>query len=193
MEKGKLAQYPFNGLIWDGHRAEGRRSEFGGAAWPSSQPSFGNISKSRPRSPQPQVHKRTATVRSCARLTAELLCDIDRCLQIGVSSARVTFRKIRGVACHLHRRSPALGQGGPARSQRRGPGHRSRRRDPSPAPQAAASPGARCPRLEEDQAGSYTCAISDAVPSFRSHIKSTSFLLRQQDLPAEQAARTMFS
>lgn len=35
-----------------------------------------------------------------------------------------------------------------------------------------------------------TLDVSKTVPSFRSHIKSASFLLRQQDLPTKQAAGT---
>lgn len=61
------------------------------------------------------------------------------------------------------------------------------------APGLPAWPGSEFPQLEEDHSFSLppnTLDISKAVPSFRSHIKSASFLLRQRDLPAKQAAGT---
>ena len=57
------------------------------------------------------------------------------------------------------------------------------------------APGQRHPVTEEDHGPlpPNTLRVSKAVPSFRSHIKSTSFLLRRQDLPTKQASGTHVS
>lgn len=118
------------------------------------------------------------------------------------TSSACTCHKIQLAAGYLHREMGGRGRTPhPPRSrlqaaQTTDPGVGTPLAGPlplRPAPGLPSWPGSEFPQLEEDHSFSLppnTLDISKAVPSFRSHIKSASFLLRQRDLPAKQAAGT---
>lgn len=125
------------------------------------------------------------------------------CLEKGISSASWTFHKIKNSSMLPLQAEGRAGDGCVPRPSVAGKASHitaqaAQTTDPGAVGTLPSPTGCRLPaRRGVSTAGGgptssapNTLTISNMVPSFRSHIKSASFLLRQQDLPTKQAAGT---